>query len=40
MIKDRPYNRAVEVTVTYPEGMNVINVQELAGKAWRSSKTP
>ncbi len=37
MIKDRPYDRAVEVTVIYPEGMNVTNVQELAEKAWRSS---
>jgi hypothetical protein len=36
MIKDRPYDRAVEVIVTYPEG--VLNVQELAEKAWRSIK--
>jgi divalent metal cation (Fe/Co/Zn/Cd) transporter len=36
MIKDRPYDRAVEVTVTYPDDMNVTNVQELAEKAWRS----
>jgi hypothetical protein len=25
----------VEVTVIYPEGMSILNVQELAGKAWR-----
>jgi hypothetical protein len=31
MIKDR----AVEVTVIYPNDMNVLNVQELAEKAWR-----
>jgi hypothetical protein len=36
MIKDRSYDRAVEVTVIYPEGVNVTNVQELAEKAWRS----
>jgi divalent metal cation (Fe/Co/Zn/Cd) transporter len=36
MIKDRPYDRAVQVTVTYPDDMNVTNVQELAQKAWRS----
>lgn len=36
MIKDRPYDCAVEVTVTYPEDVSVTNVQELAEKAWRS----
>ncbi len=36
MIKDRPYDRAVQVTVIYPDDMNVLNVQELAEKAWRS----
>jgi hypothetical protein len=36
MIKDRPYDRAVEVTVIAPDDMNVTNVQELAEKAWRS----
>jgi hypothetical protein len=36
MIKDRPYDRAVQVTVTYPDDTNVLNVQELAEKAWRS----
>jgi hypothetical protein len=33
LIKDRPYDRAVEVTVIAPDDMNVLNVQELAGKA-------
>ncbi len=36
MIKDRPFDRAVEVTVIYPDGVNVTNVQELAERAWRS----
>jgi hypothetical protein len=36
MIKDRPYDRVVRVTVIYPEDMNVTNVQELAEKVWRS----
>ena len=36
MIKDRPYDRAVEVTVTAPEGTSVLNLQELAEKARRS----
>jgi hypothetical protein len=36
MIKDRPHDRAVEVTIDAPEGVNVTNVQELAEKAWRS----
>lgn len=36
MIKDRPHDRAVEVTVIHPEGQDVLNVQELAEKAWRS----
>jgi hypothetical protein len=27
---------AVEVTVIYPDGVNVLNVQELAERAWRS----
>jgi hypothetical protein len=30
MITDRPWNRAVRVTVTYPESKNELNVQELA----------
>jgi hypothetical protein len=36
MIKDRPYDRAVEVPIIAPEGQSVLNVQELAEKAWRS----
>jgi divalent metal cation (Fe/Co/Zn/Cd) transporter len=36
MIKDRPYDRAVEVIVIAPDDMNVLNMQELAEKAWRS----
>ena len=36
MIKDRPHDRAVEVTISAPEGVSVTNVQELAEKAWRS----
>jgi divalent metal cation (Fe/Co/Zn/Cd) transporter len=35
-IKDLPYDRAVEVIVTYPDDMSITNVQELAEKAWRS----
>jgi hypothetical protein len=29
-IEDRPWDRAVEVTVIYPDGVNVLNLQELA----------
>jgi hypothetical protein len=36
MIKDRPYDRAVQVTVIAPDGKNVLNLQELAERAWRS----
>lgn len=36
MIRDRPHDRGVEVTVIYPAGANVLNLQELAEKAWRS----
>jgi hypothetical protein len=36
IIVDGPFDRVVEVTVIYPEGMNITNVQELAEKAWRS----
>ncbi len=36
MINDRPYDRPVEVTVTAPADMNILNLQELAEKAWRS----
>lgn len=35
-IPDRPFDRAVEATVTAPEGTSVLNLQELAEKAWRS----
>ena len=34
VVKDRPCDRTVAVTVTYPEGVSVLNVQELAEKAW------
>jgi divalent metal cation (Fe/Co/Zn/Cd) transporter len=36
MIKDRPFDRAVEVIITAPEGVSVANVQELTERAWRS----
>lgn len=36
MIKHRPYNRAVEVVVIHPESESVLNVQELAERAWRA----
>ena len=36
MIKDRPYDRAVEVIIIAPDGESVLNVQELAEKAWQS----
>jgi hypothetical protein len=36
MIRGRPFDRAVEVTITAREGVNVMNIQELAEKAWRS----
>ncbi len=36
MIKDRPYDRAVQVTVIAPDDMNVLNVLELAERAWRA----
>jgi hypothetical protein len=36
MIKDRPYDRPIEVTVIAPDDVNVMNVQELAERAWRS----
>jgi hypothetical protein len=35
MIKDRPYDRAVQVTVIAPD-VNVLNIQELAERAWRA----
>ena len=36
MIKDRPYHRAVQFTVIHPDDENVLNVQELAERAWRA----
>jgi hypothetical protein len=36
MIKDRPYDRAVQVTVIAPDDVNVLNIQELAERAWRA----
>ena len=36
MIRDRPHDRAVEVTIMAPEGVSVTNVQELAERAWQS----
>jgi len=36
MIKDRPFDRAVKVTVIAPDDVNVLNVQELAERAWRA----
>ena len=35
MINDRPWNRAVQVIVIYPDDENVLNIQELAERAWR-----
>jgi hypothetical protein len=35
-IRDCPIDRAVQVTVIYPDDMNVTNVQELAERAWRA----
>jgi divalent metal cation (Fe/Co/Zn/Cd) transporter len=35
-IRDRPFDRAVKVTVIAPDDMNVTNVQELAERSWRS----
>lgn len=36
MIKDTPWNRAVQVTVIAPDDKNVLNLQELAERAWRA----
>jgi hypothetical protein len=36
MIKDTPWDRAVEVVVIYPEDESVLNVQKLAQRAWQS----
>lgn len=35
-IKDRLYDRAVAVTVIHPDDESVLNVQELAERAWRA----
>jgi divalent metal cation (Fe/Co/Zn/Cd) transporter len=35
-IKDRPWNRAVKVVIIAPDDVSVLNVQELAERAWRS----
>jgi hypothetical protein len=35
-IEDTPWNRAVQVTVIYPDDVNVLNVQELVQRAWRA----
>jgi divalent metal cation (Fe/Co/Zn/Cd) transporter len=35
-IKDRPNDRAVQVTVIYPDDVSVMNVQELAERTWRA----
>jgi hypothetical protein len=35
MIHDPPNYRAVEVIVDAPDDVNVLNVQELAQRAWR-----
>ena len=35
-IRDRPFDRAVKVTVIAPDDKNVLNVQELAERAWRA----
>ena len=35
-IKDTPWNRAVQVTVIAPDDVNVLNLQELAERAWRA----
>jgi hypothetical protein len=36
-ITDKSHSHAVEVTVTHTKGKNVLNVQELAEKAWGSA---
>jgi hypothetical protein len=35
-IKDTPWNRAVKVTVIAPDNVNVLNLQDLAERAWRA----
>lgn len=36
MIKDRSFDRAVQVVIIAPEGVSALNVQELAQRAWRA----
>ena len=36
MIKDEPLDQAVEVTVYWPDGVSIHNLQQLAEKAWDS----
>lgn len=36
MVKDRPFDRAVEVTITAPKSLDGLDVEALAQKAWRS----
>jgi hypothetical protein len=35
-VKDRPFDRAVKVVVTVPDGTPMPNLQELAQRAWRT----
>jgi len=35
-IRDTPWDRAVRITVIAPDDVNVLNVQELAERAWRA----
>ena len=36
MIRARPFDRAVEVTLDCPAGVSIPNLQELAERAWRA----
>ena len=36
MVKGRPFDRAVEVTITAPKSRDGLDVEALARKAWRS----
>jgi len=35
-VKDRPWNRVVKAVIIAADDVNVLNVQELAERAWRS----
>ena len=35
-IRDRPFDRVLEVIIVAPDQMNVLNLQELAERAWQS----